>query len=133
MLAKTALLSGRAAARRLLRRHGGVLQHEDGGVEVIAPATGRAAAAAGVPGRGVTTRDPLDYGWWLASRSAGLVAYALLSAAVLLGLAMALRLGSPRLRREARGAARAARACSPSARPPRTGCSCSPTRGCGPA
>ena len=51
----------------------------------------------------MTTRDPLDYGWWLASRSAGLVAYALLSAAVLLGLAMALRLGSPRLRREARG------------------------------
>jgi len=50
----------------------------------------------------VTTRDPLDYGWWLASRSAGLVAYALLSASVLLGLAMALRLGSPRLRRDAR-------------------------------
>jgi len=50
----------------------------------------------------VTTRDPLDYGWWLASRSAGLVAYALLSAAVLLGLAMALGRGSPRLRREAR-------------------------------
>ena len=51
----------------------------------------------------MTTRDPLDYGWWLASRSAGLVAYALLSAAVLLGLAMALRLGPPRLRRGARG------------------------------
>ena len=39
VLAKTALLSGGVAARRLLRRHGGVLQHEDGGVEVIAPAT----------------------------------------------------------------------------------------------
>ena len=51
----------------------------------------------------MTTRDPLDYGWWLASRSAGLVAYVLLSAAVLLGLAMALRIGSPRLRRGARG------------------------------
>ncbi len=51
----------------------------------------------------MTTRDPFDYGWWLASRSAGLVAYALLSAAVLLGLAMALRLGSPQLRRSARG------------------------------
>ena len=50
----------------------------------------------------MTTRDPLDYGWWLASRSAGLVAYALLSAAVLLGLAMALRLGPPELRRGAR-------------------------------
>ena len=50
----------------------------------------------------MTTRDPLDYAWWLASRSAGLVAYALLSAAVLLGLAMALRLGPPKLRRGAR-------------------------------
>ena len=39
VLAKTALLSGRAGARRLLRRHGGVLQHEDGGIEVIVPAT----------------------------------------------------------------------------------------------
>ena len=51
----------------------------------------------------MTSRNPLDYGWWLASRSAGLVAYALLSAAVLLGLAMALRLGSPTQRRAARG------------------------------
>jgi sulfoxide reductase heme-binding subunit YedZ len=51
----------------------------------------------------VTSRDPLDYGWWLASRSAGIVAYLLLSAAVLLGLAMALRLGSPGFRRGARG------------------------------
>ena len=51
----------------------------------------------------MSTRDPLDYVWWLASRSAGLVAYALLSAAVLLGLAMALRLGSPAQRRAARG------------------------------
>ena len=51
----------------------------------------------------MTTRDPLDYGWWLASRSAGIVAYLLLSAAVLLGLAMALRIGSPRVRRAARG------------------------------
>ena len=51
----------------------------------------------------MSTRDPLDYGWWLASRSAGIVAYLLLSAAVLLGLAMALRIGSPRVRRAARG------------------------------
>jgi methionine sulfoxide reductase heme-binding subunit len=50
----------------------------------------------------VTSRDPLDYAWWLASRSAGIVAYLLLSAAVLAGLAMALRLGSPRLRRSLR-------------------------------
>jgi thiamine biosynthesis lipoprotein len=38
VLAKTALLSGPAAARRRLRRLGGVLQHDDGRVEVIAPA-----------------------------------------------------------------------------------------------
>ena len=38
----------------------------------------------------------LDHGWWLASRSAGIVAYLLLSASVLLGLAMALRLAPPR-------------------------------------
>jgi len=44
----------------------------------------------------VTTRDPLDYGWWLASRSSGIVAYLLLSAAVIAGLAMALRIGPVR-------------------------------------
>jgi FAD:protein FMN transferase len=38
VLAKTALLSGPVVARRVLRRGGGVLQHEDGRVEVIAPA-----------------------------------------------------------------------------------------------
>ena len=38
----------------------------------------------------------LDHGWWLASRSAGVVAYLLLSASVVLGLAMALRLVPPR-------------------------------------
>ena len=51
----------------------------------------------------MTSRDPLDYTWWLASRSAGIVAYLLLSAAVIAGLAMALRLGSPRTRRAVRG------------------------------
>jgi sulfoxide reductase heme-binding subunit YedZ len=34
----------------------------------------------------------LDHGWWLASRSAGIMAYLLLSASVVLGLAKALRL-----------------------------------------
>jgi methionine sulfoxide reductase heme-binding subunit len=38
----------------------------------------------------------LDHGWWLASRSAGIVAYLLLSASVVLGLAMALNLYRPR-------------------------------------
>jgi FAD:protein FMN transferase len=36
VLAKTALLSGPARARRILRRRGGVLQHDSGGIEVIA-------------------------------------------------------------------------------------------------
>jgi len=38
------------------------------------------------------SRDPLDYPFWLASRSAGVVAYLALSASVVLGLAMAARL-----------------------------------------
>jgi FAD:protein FMN transferase len=39
VLAKTALLSGPLGARRLLRRRGGVLQHDDGRVEIVpAPA-----------------------------------------------------------------------------------------------
>ena len=46
----------------------------------------------------MTTRDPLDYGWWLASRSAGVIAFLALSLSVLAGLTMALRLGSPRSR-----------------------------------
>jgi sulfoxide reductase heme-binding subunit YedZ len=37
------------------------------------------------------TRDPLDYGWWLASRASGLVALVLLAGSVGLGLAMAAR------------------------------------------
>jgi len=35
--------------------------------------------------------DPLAHGWWLASRAAGVVALALVTASTLLGLAMALR------------------------------------------
>lgn len=37
----------------------------------------------------MTTPDPLDYGWWLASRSAGLVALAAVTFSVLIGLMMA--------------------------------------------
>src|SRR3954452_19296741 len=40
--------------------------------------------------------NPLDYPFWLASRSAGVVAYVLLSASVVLGLAMATRLAPAR-------------------------------------
>ena len=35
------------------------------------------------------TRDPLEYGWWLASRASGLVALALITLSVGVGLAMA--------------------------------------------
>ena len=42
VLAKAALLSGPLGARRLLRRRGGVLQHDDGRVEIVpAPAVVR--------------------------------------------------------------------------------------------
>jgi sulfoxide reductase heme-binding subunit YedZ len=35
------------------------------------------------------TRDPMDYGWWLASRASGIVALALITLSVGVGLAMA--------------------------------------------
>ena len=40
--------------------------------------------------------NPLDYPFWLASRSAGVVAYVLLSGSVILGLAMSTRLATGR-------------------------------------
>jgi sulfoxide reductase heme-binding subunit YedZ len=49
-------------------------------------------------------RDPLDYGWWLTSRAAGVVALVLVSASIVLGLAMAARILPPRLRIRARDA-----------------------------
>jgi methionine sulfoxide reductase heme-binding subunit len=36
--------------------------------------------------------DPAEYGWWLSSRAAGVVAFALIACSVLLGLALANRL-----------------------------------------
>ena len=48
----------------------------------------------------MTGRDPMDYGWWLASRASGLVALALITLSGTLGLAMAGRVSrEPRLRR----------------------------------
>lgn len=46
--------------------------------------------------------DPLHYPWWLASRSAGIVAFLLLSASVVLGLAMATRVAPVHMRRTLR-------------------------------
>jgi methionine sulfoxide reductase heme-binding subunit len=38
------------------------------------------------------TPDPVEHGWWLSSRAAGVVAFALIALSVVLGLAMANRL-----------------------------------------
>ena len=65
----------------------------------------RAAAAAracraSARGGGMTGRDPMEYAWWLASRASGIVALALISLSVILGLAMAGRVSrEPKLRR----------------------------------
>jgi len=40
----------------------------------------------------MSSPDPVEYAWWLSSRAAGVVAFALISLSVLLGLAMANRL-----------------------------------------
>jgi sulfoxide reductase heme-binding subunit YedZ len=40
----------------------------------------------------MSSHDPLQHAWWLAGRSAGVVAFLLLTASVVIGLAMALRL-----------------------------------------
>ena len=48
----------------------------------------------------MTGRDPMEYGWWLASRASGIVALGLITLSVTLGLAMAGRVSrEPRLRR----------------------------------
>ena len=39
----------------------------------------------------VTEPDPANYPWWLASRSAGIVAFVLIASAVILGLVLASR------------------------------------------
>jgi sulfoxide reductase heme-binding subunit YedZ len=49
------------------------------------------------------TRAPADYAWWLAGRSAGMVAMLLVTASVVLGLAMAARAVPRRWRRDAVG------------------------------
>jgi methionine sulfoxide reductase heme-binding subunit len=48
------------------------------------------------------SHDPLDYPFWLASRSAGVVAYLLLSGSVVLGLVMAARLAPVKSRADLR-------------------------------
>jgi len=40
----------------------------------------------------MSSPDPVEYGWWLSSRAAGVVAFALIACSVLLGLALANRL-----------------------------------------
>lgn len=48
----------------------------------------------------MTGPDPLEYGWWLASRAAGITGYLLFSIAVLAGLAMAGRLAATPARKQ---------------------------------
>ena len=43
----------------------------------------------------MTEPDPANYPWWLASRSAGIVAFVLIASAVILGLALASRFSWP--------------------------------------
>ena len=48
----------------------------------------------------MSARDPLDHGWWLASRASGIVALIMVSLAVGLGLSMAGRMpNQPRLKK----------------------------------
>lgn len=49
----------------------------------------------------MTGPDPLEYGWWLASRAAGITAYVLFSVAVLCGLMMAGRVARVPARKQA--------------------------------
>jgi methionine sulfoxide reductase heme-binding subunit len=42
----------------------------------------------------VTGRDPMEFGWWLASRASGLVALALITLSVAIGLSMAGKVSS---------------------------------------
>ena len=135
---------GGAAARpdaraSRLASHGGLIVGAEGGGGVGRSA--RAGRALPPSGR-VDTReggahdrpDPLDYGWWLASRSAGIVAISRVSVSVLVGLLMANSLPRRPRRQEAtargprvRGAGRPRRDRRP--RPDR----CSATPGSSPA
>ena len=49
----------------------------------------------------MTPGAPANYAWWLAGRSAGMVALLLITCSVILGLAMAARVVPPRWRRDA--------------------------------
>ena len=66
--------------------------------------------AGDAPDRGGMTPDPLHYGWWLARRASGVVALALVTLSVGVGLAMAGGVSRARAARSAAGAPRARRA-----------------------
>ena len=83
-LAKTALLAGPPARAGCSRARGGLLVHAGGDVERDRRA-------------GMTrARTPLEYGWWLASRAAGIVALLCITLSVAVGLAMAGRVSRDR-------------------------------------
>ena len=90
-LAKAALLSGPERARRCWPRTEGSSSTTRARVERVGlrPAVRIRAGRGPLRGGRGMTRDPMDYGWWLASRASGLVALALITLSVGVGLAMA--------------------------------------------
>ena len=94
-LAKAALLSGPEGARRVLAERGGLIVHDHGEVELVGPGPPRSpvrdlGAAVGVRRERRPMSPPVEeHGWWLASRASGLVALALVTISVTLGLVMA--------------------------------------------
>ena len=94
-LSKMALPSGAEGARTVLGRHGGVIVHEDGRAEDVGRVRERrvvrlrVSAASNAGTAASRPPDPLDYGWWLASRASALTALLVMTIAVGAGLAMA--------------------------------------------
>src|SRR6185503_9610458 len=78
----------RAAAARAARRHRRPRGRQRAACRATGATTGGAAANGGRSG-GMNGPNPLDYGWWLASRSAGVVALIAVSISVIVGLLMA--------------------------------------------
>jgi hypothetical protein len=133
VLAKAALLSGPLGARRLLRRRGGVLQHDDGRVEIVpAPAVVRLLAPARhlVPSGGRTRsrrREPARLSV-LAREPLG--RHRRLPAAQRLGDPRPRDVDAARTGGATCGSCTSGSRCWRSARWPPTGCCCSRTAGC---
>ena len=94
-LAKAALLSGPEGARRVLAGGGGLIVHDHGEVELVgrvrpAPRTRSRCRGFGARRERRPMNPPVEqHAWWLASRASGIVALALVTISVTLGLVMA--------------------------------------------